>query len=113
MLNKCQQLASESCFIITEKFDELDIAANSFLFLVAGFETTATTMSYCLYELAINQNVQEKLRSEVQEVKSTSKKLTYELLKGMTYLDAVISGELKHSICSDINQCFAPLQDQS
>lgn len=83
--------------LIAEKFDELDVAANVFLFFVAGFETTASTLSYCFYELALNQDIQDKLRSEVQQIKnkSRSKTMTYELLREMTYMDAVITGKMK------------------
>lgn len=76
-----------------EEFDEIDIAANSFLFFIAGFETTASTLSYCLYELALNQDIQDKLRSEVQQLKAQIKELNYENLRELTYMDAVISGK--------------------
>lgn len=80
-------------YFISEEFDELDIAANAFLFFVAGFETTASTLSYFFYELALNQDIQEKLRSEVQKVKDKNQTLTYESLRELTYMDAVISGK--------------------
>lgn len=78
---------------ITEEFDEIDVAANAFLFFAAGFETTASTLSFCLYELAINQDIQEKLRQEVQTVKTQcGGKLTAECLKDFNYMDMVLAG---------------------
>lgn len=70
-----------------------ELAAQVFVFYVAGFETSSSTMSYCLYELAQNQDIQDRLRSEVQSVLEQHEgKLTYEAIKDMRYLDQVISG---------------------
>lgn len=35
--------------------------ANAILFFIAGYDTTANTLSYLFYELALNQEVQEKV----------------------------------------------------
>lgn len=76
------------------------IAAQAFLFFIAGFDTSSTTMAYCIYELAQNQDIQDKLRSEVNEVLAIHKgELTYEAIKDMSYLNMVISETLrKHSV---------------
>ena len=42
-----------------------EIVANSFGFLFAGNETTATTLSLASYLLAVNPDIQEKLQSEI------------------------------------------------
>ena len=42
-----------------------EIVANSFGFLFAGNETTATTLSFVSYLLAINPDIQEKLQTEI------------------------------------------------
>jgi len=31
----------------------------------AGFETVSSTVSYCLYELALNKSIQDKVRQEI------------------------------------------------
>lgn len=81
-------------FSVTEEFDEIDVAANAFLFFAAGFETTASTLSFCLHELAINQDIQEKLRTEVEKVKARNgEKLTADCLKDFTYMDMVLAGK--------------------
>jgi len=72
------------------------ITAQAFVFFVAGFETSSTTMSHALYELAINQQVQDKLREEIdQECASHGSNLTYENVKKMNYLDKVFKGMFK------------------
>lgn len=80
--------------LIVDEFGEIDVAANAFLFFSAGFETTASTLSFCLYELAINQDIQEKLRTEVETVKAQcAGKFTAESLKQFNYMDMVLAGE--------------------
>lgn len=73
-------------------FDE--IAAQAFVFFVAGFETSSTTMSFCLYELGRHLDIQEKLRDEINAAfEKNYGKLTYETMMEMPYLDKIINGE--------------------
>lgn len=71
------------------------MASNAFIFFVAGFETTASTMSYCLYELALNQDIQVELREQIkQTLNENDGKLTYDIVKdNMKYLDMVLNGK--------------------
>lgn len=72
-----------------------DIAAQAFLFFGAGFETTSSTMSFCLYELAKNQDIQNKLRVEIHKVlKEHNGDMTYEALQEMRYLRQAIDGKV-------------------
>lgn len=70
-----------------------EIAAQSFLFFLAGFETSSTTMTYVLHELAVNPDIQDKLRCEINErFDKNEGTLTYDSIMSMTYLDQVING---------------------
>ena len=42
-----------------------EVVANSIGFLLAGNETTAITLSFASYQLALNPDIQEKLQSEI------------------------------------------------
>lgn len=78
----------------SELFTLDTLTANSFVFFVAGFETTATTISYCLYELAMNPVIQVKLREKIKQTLDANEgKITYDTLKDLTYLDMVINGQ--------------------
>lgn len=69
------------------------MAAQAFAFFATGFETSSTTMSFCLYQLAVNQEIQEKVRKEVCEVlKRHGGKLTYDAVQDMKYMEMVLDG---------------------
>lgn len=69
------------------------ITAQAFVFFAAGFETSSTTLSNMMYELAKNHTIQTKVREEIKKVlKSTDEKITYDSLKKMKYLHAVFQG---------------------
>lgn len=40
-----------------------EIVANAVLFFLAGFETTANTLNFAMYELALNPDIQQKVRN--------------------------------------------------
>lgn len=69
------------------------IAAQAFVFFLAGFETASTTLCSFMYEMTQHQDVQDKLRNEIhQTLKKYDGKLTYEGISEMNYLDKVIDG---------------------
>uniref|UniRef100_A0A8D8X3M3 Cytochrome P450 6A1 n=1 Tax=Cacopsylla melanoneura TaxID=428564 RepID=A0A8D8X3M3_9HEMI len=63
------------------------IMSNTFLFLTTGYESTATTTASVLYELALNEDVQEKVR---QEVRDHIGQWSYSSIASLKYLDQVI-----------------------
>jgi cytochrome P450 family 6 len=70
------------------------LAAQAFVFFLGGFETSATTMTFCLYELSLHQDIQERVREEIDAVlKKHDGKVTYEAIQEMQYLDKVVSGK--------------------
>ncbi|XP_020281102.1 probable cytochrome P450 6a14 [Pseudomyrmex gracilis] len=79
----------------TNKISMLEATAQAFVFFVAGFETSSTTATYCLYELALNQDMQNKLRQEIDEVLKKHGEVTYNAVNDMTYLHKVVSETLR------------------
>ncbi|XP_030758710.1 cytochrome P450 9e2-like [Sitophilus oryzae] len=72
------------------------IAAQALAFFFAGFETSATVLSFISYELAIKPEIQKKLHQEIDEtLLKNSGKLDYEAVLKMKYLDQVISEVLR------------------
>ena len=82
-----------------------ELAAQAFMFFVAGFETSAATMNFCLYELALNPDIQDRLRNEIDTVlKKHGGGLTYDGIQEMSYLDKTISGTMLETIhVKDLN----------
>lgn len=86
--------------------DDNEVIGNAVLFLAAGYETTATLISFALYRLAYESEVkvarthvptnsllqvQERLRKELVAAGD----INYEMISTNAYLDAVISETLR------------------
>ena len=79
--------------VISELDGDLFVGQALF-FLIAGYETSATTLSCALYELALHPEIQHRLRAEIMRVLNKHNgQLTYDGMQEMTYLDMVVSGE--------------------
>ncbi|KAH8301481.1 hypothetical protein KR059_004247, partial [Drosophila kikkawai] len=81
------------------------MAAQSFVFFIAGFETSSSTMGFCLYELALQPEIQQRVREEIESVLSNVEggEITYDALAEMTYLEQVVAETLrKHPIIAQL-----------
>ncbi|XP_077284743.1 cytochrome P450 6B1-like [Arctopsyche grandis] len=79
-------------FEIDDKF----MAAQVFVFFIAGFETSSTLMSFALYELARHKDIQSKLIMEIDTILDKSGgKMTYENIMEMDYLEMVVNETMR------------------
>lgn len=60
----------------------------------SGYETSSSTISYCLYELAKNPEIQRKVQKEIDGVLKNGK-FTYESLHELKYLECCIDEALR------------------
>ncbi|XP_051157198.1 cytochrome P450 9e2-like [Leptopilina boulardi] len=72
-----------------------DIAAQGLIFFLAGFSTSATAMGFVIHELAVNPEIQEKLREEIDHLTEQEGEISYDTLFKMKYLDMIISETLR------------------
>ena len=71
--------------------------AQCYLFFAAGFETSSSTLAYCMLELALNQSIQNKVRKEIIETLGKyNDQINYDSVKEMTYTDMVIAGNIRN-----------------
>ncbi|CAD0204566.1 unnamed protein product [Chrysodeixis includens] len=78
------------------KVDDDFLLAQCIMFFAAGFETSSTTISFTLYELAKHPAEQDKIIAEVDEYVSRQKnKLEYECVHELPYLDAAVYETLR------------------
>jgi cytochrome P450 family 9 len=82
---------------VVRQWTEDELMAQCFVFFIAGFETASTLLHFVAYELALNTEIQQKLFEEIQATNNelNGKKLTYDALQAMKYLDMVISEGLR------------------
>nr|ABC96862.1 CYP6B3v3a variant [Papilio polyxenes]ABC96863.1 CYP6B3v3b variant [Papilio polyxenes]ABC96864.1 CYP6B3v3c variant [Papilio polyxenes] len=115
MIDSIQELRQQKTVDLWRKHDNEDvkplelidgvISAQMFIFYAAGYETSATTMTYLFYELAKNPDIQDKLIAEIDEVLSRHDgNITYECLSEMTYLSKVFDETLRKYPVGDFTQ---------
>ena len=73
---------------ITQLIDEIKIL------FIAGHETTANALTFTLFLLGTNPNVQQKLFDEITQIESQTEDLTEQLQK-MTYTSAVLNESMR------------------
>ena len=80
-----------------KQIEEINLIATALVMFVAGYDTTAQTLSFVGYELAKNPEIQDKLCEEIDAVvEQTGGELpSYNQIQGMQYLDMVIHEALR------------------
>ncbi|KAK5641862.1 hypothetical protein RI129_010409 [Pyrocoelia pectoralis] len=72
---------------------EDEMVMQLFGFFIGGFDAISALLAYSTYELAVNQEIQNRLKREVEEMSETQ--FTYENLMSMKYLDMFVSEVLR------------------
>ncbi|KAF5301548.1 hypothetical protein FQR65_LT08853 [Abscondita terminalis] len=73
-----------------------ELIAHAFTFFFDGYETSALTMGYALYELTQNQDIQDKAREQIMEVLDKhNNTLTYEALQKIEYIECIVLETLR------------------
>ncbi|GLH06269.1 Cytochrome P450 6a2 [Gryllus bimaculatus] len=86
------------------------LAAQAFVFFLAGFDSPSSTATFCLYELAKRPDLQRKARDDIRRGVRAAREaaggdgdgdgggdddLTYDALQEMTYIDMVMAETLR------------------
>ncbi|XP_071639302.1 cytochrome P450 6a2-like [Temnothorax longispinosus] len=79
-----------------KKFDTEMLTGQAMSFVLDGYETSSTVMSFIGFHLASHPEIQEKLREEVLSVLNRyDGEITYEGLREMTYMDQVFNESMR------------------
>jgi len=81
-----------------QKLDkERILVSNAFLLFVAALDTTSSTLTFVVHFFLQQPEVQERAREEIMEVIGGSKKVTFEQIQDLKYMDKVIYETLRHN----------------
>ncbi|XP_072301032.1 cholesterol 24-hydroxylase-like [Eucyclogobius newberryi] len=75
--------------------DEALMLDNFVTFFIAGQETTANQLAFCIMELGRHPDVLEKVRKEVDDVIGMKREISYDDLGNLTYLSQVLKETLR------------------
>jgi cytochrome P450 len=102
-----EQIKSEDAEIFHEAIEKygkankhiskIEVISQCFLLLLAGYETTASTLHYALFHLAKLPEIQTRVQNEIDEVVGDSEHITYDHLSKLKYTSQVI--DETHRIC--------------
>ncbi|EAT37908.2 AAEL010158-PA [Aedes aegypti] len=82
-----------------------EVVAQSFVFFLAGYETSSTVMMFCLYELSLQEDIQRRARENVITAVSRHGGLNYDALMDMGYLDQCVETMRKYPPAGNLGRC--------
>jgi cytochrome P450 len=77
------------------KFTQAQLNSNANLIIVAGSDTTSSTLSQTFGVLAKDQRILKKLQEEIDSVREKGEELTVETTKNLVYLNGVVNEALR------------------
>lgn len=72
--------------------NEQEVIGHSLSFLIEGFETSSSLLTFALYEIARNPDVQSNLYNEITQVLGDGD-ITFDAIQEMKYLECVMNGK--------------------
>lgn len=72
-----------------------EIYSNAFLLIAAGSDTTALSMTGCIYFLTRNPHVLYSLKNEIRSSFAREEDITFQALSNLTYLTAVLDETMR------------------
>lgn len=77
-----------------EAFTIEQCAAQVALFYLAGFDTSSSAISFCLFELSRQPELMKRAQCEINDIMNKyNNNITYECINEMPFLDACVRGE--------------------
>ncbi|XP_071574295.1 cytochrome P450 6k1 [Temnothorax nylanderi] len=95
LIDSLSQLKDESSNSTNFRFEADVLFAQAAIFFVAGRETSITTITCALFELAKHPEMQKRLREEILQTIQDANGVTYEAVHNMKYLHQVMNETLR------------------
>uniref|UniRef100_A0A914DF90 Cytochrome P450 n=1 Tax=Acrobeloides nanus TaxID=290746 RepID=A0A914DF90_9BILA len=94
-----------------KSISRIEILAQSFLVLIAGYETTATTLHMIIYMLAKLPEIQDRLRDEINNILEDREDIGYDDITKFQYMNQVIFETLRmYPVATRANRlCTKPI----
>ena len=92
-------------------FDEKTIVSTAMVLMAAGYDTTALTLAYAVFELTKKPEIQVKLQKEIDDLyaEEDGKDADYNKIQNLPYLDQVIHETLRmHPVFNMSRTCVVP-----
>lgn len=104
-----QTFRSDVIQLLMAEMDKLtndELTAQAFIFFLGGSEAVSQNLQHSMYELAVNQDCQQKLYEEIQLMngKLAGRSITYDELNQLNYLDAFLNEVMRKKIASLIER---------
>ncbi|KAH0500674.1 Cytochrome P450 3A31 [Microtus ochrogaster] len=91
-LNSDEKVKSDGLLRV---LSDVEIMAQSIIFILGSYETTSRTLAFALYLLATHPDIQKKLREEIDVALPNKAPPSYDKVMEMEYLDMVLSETLR------------------
>ncbi|KAG4076362.1 hypothetical protein HA402_005805 [Bradysia odoriphaga] len=93
-----EQMAAQAFFFFIGKFYQINIRIRHFILKLhlGGYESSSTTISFCLYELAKNPILQQRAYDEIVQVLTAyNGEISFESLNDMKFIESCIDETLR------------------
>ncbi|KAH7636985.1 Thromboxane-A synthase [Dermatophagoides farinae] len=80
----------------SKSLTEDEVISNAVLFYEAGYETTSTALGFIAHFLVTRQDIQDKVREEVNELYANEKKFDYNTVNKLAYMQCVINESMRY-----------------
>lgn len=81
-------------YLNISEFNDTVLTAQAISFFLDGYETSSKALSFALHELAMNPDLQDKLREELKAgLDDIDGKIDYDNIKNCVFLDNILHGE--------------------
>ncbi|XP_008287346.1 cytochrome P450 3A30-like [Stegastes partitus] len=94
-LINCQTITKPTKETLKNGLTDHEITSQATMFMFAGYETSASTLSFLAYNLARNPEVMKRLQKEIDATFPNKDPVQYEALIQMEYLDSVVNESLR------------------